>query len=190
MLVRPHEEEDPDTLFDWLCRELTSSQLEQDAEGNILIMAPTGGETSYRNMELARQLQTWAMQQGRGRAFDSSVLFVLPDGSKRGPDAAWVSQEKLATLTREERRKFLRLVPDFAVELKSLTDHLSDLQRKMQNWMRNGVSLGWLIHPDKQCVFVYEGSETPVVVSSNRLLATEPVLGFELDLEQIWKGLD
>ena len=65
---------------------------ERDADGVLVLMAPAGGASSARNLELGRQLANWAAQDGSGIAFDSSVGFVLPNGALRSPDAAWVRQ--------------------------------------------------------------------------------------------------
>lgn len=153
-------------------------------------MAPVGGESSDQNSELTMQLRIWAKQDGRRRSFDSRVEFILPDGSKLSPDGSWVRQEKLAALTHEQRRKFLKLVPEFVVELKSPTDRFSDLQKKMQDWRRNGVELGWLIHPDKKTVLIFRrDADEPESFSGNILAVDGPVAGFTLDLQPIWQGL-
>jgi len=47
----------------------------------IIIMPAAGGESSSRNLKVASQLDVWALKNGRGEAFDSSVQFMLPDGS-------------------------------------------------------------------------------------------------------------
>ena len=48
---------------------------------------------------------------------------------------------KSASLTAEERAKFLPLCPDFVIELRSPTDGLSALQEKMREYMENGAQL-------------------------------------------------
>lgn len=191
LTIHPSADEDGNALFEAVCAEFENARIEQDSEGNIRIMAPVGGESSDQNSELTAQLRIWSKQSGHGRSFDSSVLFVLPDGSKLGPDASWVSNDNLATLSREDRRRFLRLVPEFVIELKSPTDSFSGLQRKMHDWMRNGVELGWLIHPDKRRVLIYRtGAAEPQVVGDAPLLDGDgPVAGFVLDLTPIWSGL-
>jgi Uma2 family endonuclease len=50
--------------------------------------------------------------------------FILPSGAAYSPDAAWVSKERLAQLTKEQKRKFPRLCPEFVVEVMSPTDRL------------------------------------------------------------------
>lgn len=74
------------------CQRNRDLRIEQTAEGDILIMPPTGGETGDRNSELNLQLRLWAKQDGAGVAFDSSTGFILPNGAKRSPDASWVAR--------------------------------------------------------------------------------------------------
>ena len=65
-------------------------RIERTAKGEIVIMPPTGGETSHRNAGLTAQLYTWARREGRGKDFDSNVEYILPSGAARSPDASWV----------------------------------------------------------------------------------------------------
>jgi Uma2 family endonuclease len=191
IIIRPDEDEDPEALFESICNQFDNQKIEQDAEGNVRIVPPVGGESSYQNCELSAHLKFWATRDGRGRAFDSSACFRLPDGSKLSPDASWVSVERLKQLSHDDRRKFPKLVPEFVVEIKSPTDRWTDLQRKMQDYRRNGVQLGWLIHPDKQIVHVYRnGTEDVQVLQEPDMIQGDgPVAGFVLDLRPIWKGL-
>jgi Uma2 family endonuclease len=106
------------------------------------------------------------------------------------PDAAWVSREKIDRLTREERRKFLRLVPDFVAEVMSPSDRLPATQAKMDEWIANGVALGWLIDGDAQTVYVYRiGKTMEKLTGVTSLPGDGPVAGFVLDLTAIWAGL-
>ena len=127
----------------------------------------------------------WARQ-----TFDSSVQFLLPDGSALSPDASWVSNEALVRLSRQERREFLRLRPEFIVEVMSPSDRLKRAKAKMENWMKNGVQLGWLIDADKQTVYVYRKGRNPVTRRNMLELAADaPLEGFVLKLGFIWRGL-
>ena len=161
--------------------------VEQNANGEIVIMSPTGGESSERNAELTFQLRAWSKQFG-GVTFDSSVIFCLPDGSKRSPDASWISSERWLALPLEDRKKYPPITPDFVIELRSESDRLKDLQEKMQYYMDNGVRLGWLIDPLTYRVHMYQPGipveilESPEMVSNQQLLPE-----FKLDLTPIWK---
>src|SRR5690349_1121519 len=41
-------------------------QIEQTADGEIIIMPPAGGDSSYSSLEAAAQLRQWAEVDGRG----------------------------------------------------------------------------------------------------------------------------
>lgn len=192
LIIRPNRQESHDEFFDRICNDFSNTKIEQHANGDVWIMPPAGGESSNRNGGIVAQLFVWAVTDRRGRAFDSSALFLLPDRSKLGPDAAWIRNKTLATLTPLERKKFLRLTPEFVIELKSPSDSLPALQRKMQKWMRNGVALGWLIVPEKRQVYVYmpEQELKKMEFKASTLLAAEGIMeGFVLDLQPVWQGL-
>ena len=116
---------------------------ERTTEGEVIVVPPAGGEGSYRSMKAASQLDRWAEEDERGQAFDSSVEFILPDGSALSPDASWVSRENLERLSHKERRQFLRLSPEFIIEVMSPSDRLKPAKAKMESWIANGVQLGW-----------------------------------------------
>jgi Uma2 family endonuclease len=172
------------------CRANPGLRVERTAEGEIVIMPPAGGEGSYRSGKAYGQLDRWAETDGRGASFDSSVEFILPDGSALSPDASWVSNESLARLSRKQRREFLRLCPEFIVEVMSPSDRLKAAKEKMESWIVNGVQLGWLIDGDHETVYVYRKGRAPKAHRHVRELAGEgPVKGFVLKLESIWRGL-
>jgi Uma2 family endonuclease len=164
--------------------------VERTREGEIVIVPPHGGESDFRTLEAGGILREWAKRDGRGKPFGSSAQFLLPDGSGLSPDAAWISNERLATLSKGERRQFLRLIPEFVIEVMSPSDCIAAAQKKMRLWAANGVELGWLIDADNRCVYVYRGTAEPRLVNNAESIAGEgPVEGFVLPLGEIWAGL-
>ena len=160
--------------------------IERDAHGVLVLMAPAGGGSSARNLELGRQLANWAVQDGSGIAFDSSAGFILPNGALRSPDVAWVRRARWDALTSAEREKFPPLCPDFVVELRSPSDRLPPLQRRLREFMRNGTQLGWLIDPARRSVHIYRPGEPVETVLSAEHLAGAPLLpGFVLDVARV-----
>jgi len=123
----------------------------------------------------------------RGRSFDSNAEFLLPNGAARSPDASWVLRGRLTKLTREQKRKFMPLCPDFVVELTSPTDRLRQVQAKMREWMENGAQLGWLLDADRRTAHIYRPRRQPEKrVGPKRLAGEGPVGGFVLELVEIW----
>jgi Uma2 family endonuclease len=170
-----------------LCAANPNRRIERTSDGEIIIMPPTGGETGHRNNEIARQLGNWARQDGRGRAFDSNTEYMLPDGSALSPDASWVNRERLAALTREQKRKFPPIAPDFLIELTSPTDRLPQLRKKMETWIANGVKLAWLLDADRRTAYIYRPRREPEkLIEPRELKGDGPVAGFVLELAEIW----
>jgi Uma2 family endonuclease len=113
-----------------LCAANPDVRFERTSQGEIVIVAPAGGETAYRDTEAAAQLGSWAQADRRGKSFGPSVEYILPNGAARSPDASWVSNRRLGKLTKEQRRKFLRLCPEFVIEVMSPSDRLKDAKEK------------------------------------------------------------
>ncbi|HEV7843550.1 MAG TPA: Uma2 family endonuclease, partial [Pyrinomonadaceae bacterium] len=123
-------------LFE-LCRANRDLRLERTAEGELVVMSPTGGEISRRNARITSQLIVWADRDRTGIVFDSSGGFKLPNGAIRAPDAAWVRLTAWHKLRDEDKEKFVPLCPDFIIELRSSSDSVSELQDKMQEYLDN-----------------------------------------------------
>jgi len=176
-----------DEFFEF-CQQNRDLRIEQTAAGEWIIMPPTGFETGSRNQEVSRQLGNWARQDDTGVSVDSSTGYVLPSGAKRSPDASWVPRSRLATLTPEQKRKFLPLCPDFVVELRSPSDPLVGTQDKMAEYRDNGARLGWLIDAAEQRVHVYRPGVEPDIFDAPLSVSADPELaGFTLDLAHVWE---
>lgn len=159
---------------------------EQTKNGELIVMSPTGGESSSRNAEIAFQLQAWCRAYG-GVAFDSSGMFVLPSGAMLSPDASWISQARWTALNAAQRRRFPPLCPDFVVELRSESDRLSSLIDKMSQWVVEGARLAWLVDPFERELHIYRPGIAPQVLSEAEVVSGEPELpGFELKLRLLY----
>jgi Uma2 family endonuclease len=179
-----------DDDFYELCQKNPDVKIERSATGGLIVMSPTGGETGYRNSRLNQKLANWSDTNNLGIAFDSSTGFKLPNNANLSPDASWVRREKIDALTPEEKRKFLPLSPDFVVELRSETDALKTLQSKMEEYMENGVRLGWLIDAKLRRVEVYRQGQEVEILANPKTVSGEDVLpGFVLEMESIFRGL-
>lgn len=165
------------------CQQNRDQKFERRADGTIELMSLTGGESGRRNSRLTSRLDRWAEDAGLGVVFDSSTGFRLPSGAVRSPDAAWVRQDAWDALSPEQRRRHLPLCPDFAVELLSETDSLSDTIGKMQEYLDNGLRLGWLIDPKTETARVFRVNGSVEVKTFADTLSGEDVLpGFHFAL--------
>ncbi|MBE9175843.1 Uma2 family endonuclease [Synechocystis salina LEGE 06155] len=172
--------------FDQLCLDNPDLRLELTKDGNLIVMAPAGGETSRKNLDLAIDVGLWNRQTNLGQAFDSSCGydFTALGGGKLSPDVSWIERSKLAGI---EIVGFIPVVPDFVIELRSATDNLKPLQEKMREYRRLGVQLGLLINPQNQQVEIYRpAQETEVLTLPKNIDCDEVMPGFVLDLTRIW----
>jgi Uma2 family endonuclease len=179
-----------DEQFYQLCVANEEWRLELTANGELIIMPPTGGESGIRNSDLNLQLGLWNRQTKLGKVFDSSTEFRLPNGAKRCPDASWVLRERWEALPGDDRKRFPPLCPDFVVELRSETDSLEQLRSKMREYRTNGARLGWLLDPQTPLVEIYrpavEVETLHFSLDEPPTLSGEDVLpGFVLDLAPI-----
>jgi Uma2 family endonuclease len=173
--------------FYQLCEENPDLKLERNANGELIVMPPTGGETGKTNSKFNLQIGLWNEQTELGEVFDSSTGFTLPNKADRSPDASWVEKSRWSALTPEQREKFIPLCPDFVIELVSPSDSLKKTQEKMQEYMENGCRLGWLINRKKREVEIYRPGQDVEVLQSPLTLSGENVLpGFVLNLQKIW----
>ena len=176
-----------DEQFFQLCQQNRDLRFERTARGELIIMPPTGSETSDRNADLTYQLRAWSRQNQLGKSFDSSGGFKLPNGAERSPDASWVTMERWNALTQAEKARFAPLCPDFVVELMSPSDSLEKTRDKMKEYMDNGAKLGWLINRQQQQVEIYRFHQEIEILQNPQTLSGESTLpGFVLDLSPIW----
>src|SRR5580704_12590741 len=187
LILNPELRMSDDEYFDF-CMANPDVRFERTAQGEIVIVPPAGSESDYQCLELGAQLRNWARRNSRGKAFGATTEFILPTGAALSPDAAWVSNARLSTLSKSQLRKFLRLTPEFVVEVMSPSDRLKPAMEKMQEWMRGGVELGWLIDGDTQSVYIYRAGKDEAEKRTGiaTLSGEGPVAGFELDLTDIW----
>jgi Uma2 family endonuclease len=171
--------------FEQLCQDNPDMPFELTATGELVTMAPAGWESSERNIDLAAQVFNWNRQAKLGKVFDSSGGFTMPSGAVRSPDVTWIEKSKFEGVS--AKIAFPEIVPDFVIELRSMTDSLKTLQAKMLEYQTNGVRLGWLINPQQQQVEIYRlGHPVEVLQSPNSLDGENVLPEFILDLSSIF----
>jgi Uma2 family endonuclease len=171
--------------FDLLCINNPDLRLELTPNRELIVMAPAGGESSERNFDLITDLGIWNRQTNLGRAFDSSggYDFTALGGGKPSPDVSWIEKSRLEGVNIV---RFIPVVPDFVIELRSATDNLKPLQEKMIEYQRVGVRLGLLIDPKKQRVEIYRLGQNPEILESPISIDCSDIMpGFILSMERI-----
>jgi Uma2 family endonuclease len=179
--------------FERVCQANPEAVLELSADGALIAMTPTGGETGSRNGEIIYQLRAFCRRHRDWRMFDSSTGFRLADSSVLSPDGSLLREDRWLALTPEQRRRFPPLCPELVIELASPSDEgprgVSALRRKMALYQANGARLGWLLLPHERAVEIWRGGQQGMAErldNASRLDGAGLAEGLALDLEEIW----
>jgi Uma2 family endonuclease len=168
------------------CHENDTMRIERDESRNIIIMPPSGFDSDSFALELSANLINWNKKARTGVVSGSNAGFILPDSSMRSPDAAWISNEILRRISTEDKKAFLPACPEFVIEVKSPSDRIVDLKKKMVQWQKNGVKLGWLVNKEDETTWVYESGKEPLIVKFEDALDGKDILpGFAINIYQI-----
>ena len=163
--------------------------LEADSEGGLYMAPPPGPLSGERELLIASQILFWRSTSNRGRVFPS-VTFHLPNGWRRAPDAAWISDERLSGIAPDDEGIWA-VCPDFVVEVRSVSDRLVPVQAKMQMWVSQGARLGWLVDPYDASVWVYRPDGDPERLERpESVTATDIADDLTIDFSRIWPRQD
>ncbi len=167
------------------CEQNDLYEMEVSANGDLLILPMAGYRGNKQESYMTHFLVGWELANG-GSASSQTVRFRLPSGEIRGPDAAWITQERFDALGDAEWNRVVEGAPDFVVEIRSRTDDLRPLLNKMMLWMAGGSRLGWLIDTRNRRVYVYRaGQPEPQLLEDPETLDGEDVLpGFVFPVRQ------
>jgi len=152
-------------------------------EGSIIVMSPSGYESEEVAFEFGAQLRNWVKPHKLGRVTGSSAGFNLPNSDLRAPDVSFVLAERL----RKSPRSFAELAPDLMVEVKSPSDSLKSLRKKIEDFLTLGTRIGILINPEKHIVEVYRLGQDVVILGDGDILTIPDLLpGWELAIADLW----
>ena len=165
---------------------INDAGLDYDLElenGSISIVGPSDIVSSEVGILFSRLLANWVYPRRLGRVFDSAGGFILPDSNLTAPDVSFVRAARL----RQSPRYFGELVPDLVVEIKSQSDRINILKKKILNFINLGAVVGILIDPDEETVTVYRTLGEPIVFRNNDILTLPELLpGWELPISELW----
>ena len=165
-----------DDQFNRLCSDNRHSRIELTADKQLIIMSPCRPETSRQNVKIVQRLANWADEDSTGVCFGPDAIFSLPNGAKRSPDASWIPKRRWDRLTAEEKLTITPICPDFVIELRSLSDRVSDLEEKMEEYISNGAKLGWLLDTIDNRAVIYHPGNPPLTIETPEMISGDPVL--------------
>ena len=157
-------------------------QLELE-EGKIIIMGPSDIVSSEVSILFSRMLANWVYPRRLGRVFDSAGGFIMPDTNLKAPDVSFVRASRLP----QSPRYFGELVPDLVVEIKSQSDRIKTLEKKIQRFIELGAKVGILIDPDTEILTIYRSTGEPTELNNDDVLTIPELFpDWELPILELW----
>lgn len=167
------------------CAENRDLRIERNSNMELILRPPVTTQLGIGIGELLFALMTWNETVTKGLVFNSRAGFTLPDQSVFASTVSWLSQEKWSKLSRKDKIRFAPVCPEFVVEVRSESDDLEDLKKKMQVWIKNGAQLAWLIDPIEEISWIFKPGKPLEKIEgfkNVKLKGEGPVEGFTLDL--------
>ena len=153
--------------------------------GEIIVMSPSGYESEEVAGRMFGKLFPHVEANKLGRLTGSSAGFVLPNSDTRAPDVSFVLAERMRRTT----RKFAELAPDLMVEVKSPTDDIDKLRKKIDSFLAQGTKVGILINPEERWVEVKQAQNEafPIRLSDGDTLTIPSLLpGWSVPIVELW----
>jgi len=155
-------------------------------KGELRELAPANDEHGYVASQLLLVVAQFVKQHRLGYTFAAETGFVLSEepATVRAPDFAFVSRERAPE---DWSRHFARYIPDLVAEVVSPNDTFTEVTEKVDDWLRSGVRVVWVVDPAQQTVRVYRPDQPVRVLRAEDTLSGEEVLpGFECKVSEIF----
>jgi Uma2 family endonuclease len=156
--------------------------------GEIREMVPTGGEHGEVGGDLFGPMWSFNHAHKLGRLTTAETGFVLgirPDGKAdvRAPDIGFVSIERAP---QPFGSKYVPMAPDLAVEVVSPGDKDWEIDEKIDDYLRYGVRLIWVVRPASKTVTVYRGNNMKRLTVDDTLDGEDVLPGFAIKVSEIF----
>ena len=156
-------------------------------EGKIEPVCAAAWGSGRVTNRMATYLTLFAETRSLGFVWVAETSFRLaqnPDTVVQ-PDVAFVRPERMDG---QRPGKYFAGTPDLAVEVRSPSDRLAALTRKMTRYLETGAELTWLVDPRSQQVYVrHVGEDVATVLRGEDVLVGEGVVpGFALPLSVLF----
>ena len=145
--------------------------------GELREMPPAGGEHGYVGGRASRRLGAFLdlHPEVGGELFISDTGFRLSRDPEtvRMPDVAYVAADRLA---QARVRGYPELAPDLVVEVVSPSDTAGEVQAKVEEWLRAGSRLVWVLYPATGTATVFQADGEARLLHADDTIHGEPVL--------------
>jgi len=152
------------------------------------MMSPAGYEHGRIVLRIGWRLARFVEENALGEATGAETGFRIardPD-TVRAPDIGFIRADRVPT---SSVKGFFQGPPDLAVEVLSPDDRAGKVMAKVQDWLRAGCRVVWVVDPDTQTVTIYDDKQlAATLTTSDELTGGDVVPGFRLPVAEIFKA--
>jgi Uma2 family endonuclease len=157
-------------------------------EGELIVMAPAGGEHGGLTMGVGAIVYNHVTQHDLGyvtAAETGYILFKNPDGKDtvHAPDVGFVRKERLPNGLPQQ---YIPFAPDLAVEVVSSTDSADEVHDKVNRYLKYGTQMVWVLYPKSKSAMVHTPSGSHPVDINGALDGGVVLPGFTLALKRLF----
>ncbi len=165
--------------------EYADTQLELD-EGRLVVMPPAGELHGRQCAWIVALLMDYARRAGGAvLCNDPGLLLSRDPDTVRAPDLAYYREN---VRLEEISPGLAKRLPDLVVEVLSPSDRLGMVMRKVQQYLRAGIAMVWVVDGESRNVTVYRTGREPRVLEENEVLDGEDVLpGFTCAVADLFR---
>jgi len=150
-------------------------------------MPPAGGRHGSVAMRIGSLLSVHVRANDLGEVFAAETGFILrrnPD-TVRAPDASFIAKDRLPEGNLPIG--YLEIIPGLVVEVVSPSDTAREVQDKVEDWLRAGSRLVWVIDPPTRSVTVYRSMDDLQILSEgDELVGGEVIPGFVGNIQDLF----
>ncbi|MBI3945615.1 MAG: Uma2 family endonuclease [Armatimonadetes bacterium] len=151
--------------------------------GELIEVSPPGIEHGTRAVRIANLIDEYAEAHGLGTvAVESGFRLSRDPDTVRGPDVSFISRERLDPDVAIEG--FAEFAPDLAVEIVSPGDTYAEVAEKVDEYLRAGTRLVWVVDLKAERVTVFPGGQ--MLTGDEELTGGEVLPGFAVPVSRIF----
>lgn len=162
----------------------------------IARMPPTLGHSYFVHL-LYKLISSYLQSADQGEVL-METTFVLPDAD---PDREkWVKGSRIPDLMFYEKNRLsdyrdqvpdwtekpCMMVPDWVIEVVSKNDSYSEIDQKVEAYLRDGVRLIWVVDPEQKKITVFQGNERRSYTQKDQVTGGEVLPGFTLEVGSLF----
>jgi Uma2 family endonuclease len=167
----------------------SDEELYEIIDGQRVGLPPVGIRTAWIASQLNQFLGQFGRVQNLGHSVCEALFHLpLPEDRNRRPDVAFVRYERWANgRPLPPNDNAWDVLPNLVVEVVSRMDLAEELQEKVVEYFRAGVTLVWVVYPQLREVLVYE-SPTKIrgLTRADELDGGTVAPGFRLPLTELF----